>query len=153
MPTHQGKTQTDIVIGDGGEESRLISVLPKQRFEYSYLGTAATLNVCFHEAIDTTGYKSAWLLLRVHSHNLTAGQSIVFGAIGTDPSPYDPNEFWDVTSILSTTVNSTVASPALLTATHSNLFPFLKVAMTVTQSTLNTAFYADLSADLVLRRF
>jgi hypothetical protein len=152
MPTHQGKTQTDIVISDGGD-STAIPVLPKQRFDYTYLGTAGSLNVCFHEAIDTTGYKSAWLLLRVHSHNLTAGQSIAFGAVGTAPSPYDPNEFYDATSILATTVNSTVASPALLTATHSNLFPFLKVAMTVTQSSANTPFYADLSADLVLRRF
>lgn len=133
----------------------ITQIIPKQRFDFTWLGDNATKTVVLHSALNVVPYYRARLAVRLHATSTTgliSTQSIVLAGYGTDPSPDDPAEFTKSTSTLSVTLNSSSTVPSLESATASDFDPFLKIALTFTQgATGGTAFWAELSADLVLR--
>jgi hypothetical protein len=64
----------------------IIPILKKQTFDYTFLGTSSSSTLVLHSALKTMPYKSARLLLRVHSVSMTATQTIVFSVTGTHPT-------------------------------------------------------------------
>lgn len=134
----------------------ITQIIPKQRFDFTWLGNAATKTLVLHSALNVVPYYYARLAVRLHatsSTGLVGDQEITLAAYGTDPSPDDPAEFTKSASTLSVTLNVGSGSPPLLlSAADSDLDPFLKIALTFEQdATGGTAFWAELSADLVLR--
>ena len=131
----------------------ITQLIEKQRFDFTWLGSNATKTIVLHSALNVVPYYRARLAVRLHATSgLTAGQSVVLAGYGTDPSPDDPAEFTKSASSLSVTLDSSSTVPSLESATASDLDPFLKIALTFTQSASSgTSFWVEMSADLVLR--
>ena len=133
----------------------ITQIIPKQRFDFTWLGSSATKTLVLHSALNVVPYYYARLAFRLHATSSTgfvSTQSIVLAGYGTDPSPDDPAEFTKPAATLSATLNSSSTVPSLTSDTASDLDPFLKIALTFTQgATGGTAFWAELSADLVCR--
>lgn len=132
----------------------LISILPMTEFNFSFLNASSNKSIVLHPALDVTGYHYARLIVRVHEIDIATGvgsPNIEIGAFGTAPSSADPRDFALSSSSLSVTIN-TQAAGALVSATDSDLYPFLKLYAKGSQGTSNgTRLFAVLSADLLLR--
>lgn len=134
----------------------IVPVLKKTPYDYSFLAAApASQSIVLHRALNVVPYKFGRLLVRVHSSTMNdSSQTISFDCFGTDPSSEDPQEFTDTSAQLGVTLtgsSSTVAAGYLGTDTQTDLFPYLKVMVTFSQSTSGARFYIELSADLLLR--
>lgn len=129
----------------------VVPILPMSDYNFSFLSGTLTRTVQLHRALTCAPFYYGTLELRVHDHNLTSGQSIALQAWGTNPSREDPTEFTELTSTWQVTV-STTAAPYLERRSLSDIPAYLKILLRFTQGpTTGTAFYARLSADLVLR--
>jgi len=132
----------------------ITQLIPKQRYDFTWLGASASKVLVLHTALNVVPYYYARLAVRLHATSTTGltGQSVVLAGYGTDPSPDDPAEFTQSSAALTATLNSSTTAPALVTATASDLDPFLKFILTFNQDgTGGTDFWVELSADLVLR--
>jgi len=133
----------------------ITQIIPKQRYDFTWLGSSASKVLVLHSALNVVPYYYARLAVRLHATSTTGltGQSVVLTGYGTDPSPDDPAEFTQTTAALTVTLSSaTATAPALLTDNASDLDPFLKLILTFNQhSTAGTDFWVELSADLILR--
>ncbi|MCB9703057.1 MAG: hypothetical protein H6711_14275 [Myxococcales bacterium] len=132
----------------------ITQIIPKQRFDFTWLGNNATKTIVLHSALNVVPYYYARFAVRLHATcTLVTGQSVDLEAFGTDPSPDDPTEFTKTgTAALSASIDDSTSVPSLLSATASDLDPFLKLILTFNQcSTGGTPFWVELSADLILR--
>jgi len=130
----------------------IVPILRMTDYNFSFLTGNLSRTVRIHSALACAPFYYGTLELRVHDHNLTAGQSIVLSGWGTNPSREDPTEFTEATTTLSITVTSATAAPYLARRTQSDISTFLKVQLVFTQGTATgTALFARLSADLTLR--
>lgn len=131
----------------------VIPVLKRQRFEYSFLGGGASQVVTLMPAISVYSYYYAHLLVRVHARDMAAGQSILLSLYQTLPSDDDSREFTEVGALTDVTITSANPSvvPGITSRDTSSLGAYLKLLLTATQTTAPTTFYAELSAELVLR--
>lgn len=132
----------------------IIPILPQTYFDFSFLAAGGTKNLVFQAALDAVPFSSGRLLVRVHGVDFdnTLAQSMVVGVFGTDPIPGDSLEFTTSSMLMSVTVDETRSSGDLLSATSTDIYPFLKIGMAVTQDVSTSGrMWAQLSADLVLR--
>ncbi len=131
----------------------VIPVLKRQRFEYSFLTGVASQVVTLMPAISSSSYYYAHLFVRVHARDMTSGQSIQLALYHTLPSDDDSREFTAANSLTDVTITSAspAAVPGIVSRETSSLGAYLKLLLTATQTTGATTFYAELSAELVLR--
>jgi len=131
----------------------IIPVLKRRRFEFSFLGGVGSQVVTLQPAIETCNFYYAHLFVRVHSRSMVAGQSLVLGLYYTMPSDEDSSEYTASTELTSVTITSSspTAVPGLNQREVTSLGAYLKLLLTATQASSPSTFYAELSADLVLR--
>jgi hypothetical protein len=131
----------------------IIPVLKRRRFEFSFLAGNASQVVTLQPAIETCNYYYAHLFVRVHERSMAVGQSLALGLYYTLPSEDDPREFTDTSDLTSVTVTSAspAAVPGLLYREVSSPGAYLKLLLTASQASSPSTFYAELSAELVLR--
>lgn len=129
----------------------IVPILPMREYNFSFLSSTLTRTVQLHSALMCAPFYYGTLELRVHDHNLTAGQSIALQAWGTNPSREDPTEFTELATSWQIIV-STTAAPYLERRTLSDIPTYLKILLKFTQGSVSgTALFARLSADLTLR--
>jgi hypothetical protein len=130
--------------------AQLIAVLPKTRFEFSYLGPGATQSTVIWRALPVLPFYWLWLGIRVHAIDLSGGNgTYVLDASNTLPSDEDPAEFTIASPALSITLNSSTAAPSVQIVTASNAGPMLRMMLKMTQSTPSArAMYAEISGEL-----
>lgn len=131
----------------------IVPIIPKQRFDYSFLLADVDKSVVIHKALNVIPYKTGRLMVRVHSIDMSTGQDLTITAFGVNPSPDDPQDFVD-SSYTAMTVNldESNSDGDLTSTTDSNLYPYLKIQITFSQdATGSTTLFAELSADLLLR--
>lgn len=127
---------------------KVITILRKQTFDYTFLGASASETVTLHKALPVRPYYYYWLGLRVHNINIQTG-NFVLGLPNTLPYSQDPQEFTQTgTPTLQLTVSSAATAPSLLIDSGSNLGPYLKIILTATQGTAGNRLYAEFSAVL-----
>ncbi|MCB9705164.1 MAG: hypothetical protein H6711_25030 [Myxococcales bacterium] len=133
----------------------LVPILPKQRFDFTWLSSSASKSIVLHTALNVVPYYYLRFALRLHAAStspLTGTQSVVLAGYGTDPSSEDPAEFTKSSAALSVTLNSSSSIPSLNSATASDPDPFLKIMLTFTQtSSTGAPFWVELSADMIGR--
>jgi hypothetical protein len=131
----------------------IVAIIPKQRFDYSFLGSNLDKSVVIHKALNVIPYKTGRLMVRVHSIQMSAGQDISVDAFPVNPSPNDPQEFVDFAAgVISVTLDENNSAGDLKSSTSTDLYPYLKIQITFSQDTAGgTAFFAELSADLLVR--
>jgi hypothetical protein len=129
-----------------------IPVLPKQSFEYKFLGAGVTKEVTLFRALNLMSFKSARLIVRVHDVQHAGNGSFKVNVYTTAPSAYDSLEFSATSPTLECTVDSGSAAGDLEVDTDSDIAPFVKVVVVIKQDTVSAqALYAVLSADLIVR--
>lgn len=133
----------------------LIPVLKRRRFDFSHLAGGASQTVVLQPAIDAICYYYGHLLVRVHDRNMTSGQTFVFSLYYTAPSDEDTRDFtYTTSSVTDVTVdfNTSPASvPGLSQRELTSPGSYLKLELVATQASAPGKFYAELSADLVLK--
>lgn len=131
----------------------IIPVLKCRRLEFSFLGGGASQMITLQPAIETCNFYYAHLFVRVHARSMAAGQSLVLGLYYTMPSDDDSKEYTDTSELTSVTITSSSPSavPGLNHREVTSLGAYLKLLLTATQTSSPSTFYAELSADLVLR--
>lgn len=132
----------------------LLQVVPRKRFEYSHLAGGATQTVTLAAAVDVLNFYYVHVFVRVHTRNMSGGQSFKVGAYYTMPSCDDAREFTDVTAITELSITSAVPSAVsgIVHREFSGPGGYLKFLLTAAQSpTSPTTLYAELSVALVLR--
>jgi hypothetical protein len=50
----------------------IVAIIPKQRFDYSFLGSNLDKSVVIHKALNVIPYKTGRLMVRVHSIQMGA---------------------------------------------------------------------------------
>lgn len=131
----------------------IIPILPMTEFNFSFLNGGTSKTIVLAPAIDVINYRHVRLVVRVHEIDIATGvgsPKIEIGGYGTDPSPADPRDFALSSSDLSVIIN-TQSAGALVTASDTDTYPFLKLYAKGTQGTSNgTRLFAVLSADLIV---
>lgn len=132
----------------------IVPILDRRRLDYSFLAGTATQSLTLNPAFPTCDYFNAYLFVRVHSRNMTGGQSIVFSVFHALPSDEDPREFVDESSSLAD-VTITDSAPTVVPGIGYRELatpgPFLKFVLLATQTSVQSTFYAELSAVVVFR--
>lgn len=137
----------------------IIAALPRRRFEYSHLAGSATQTTVLLPEIATCDYNYAGLFIRVHARSMSSGQSLAFSLYNILPSQDDLREFVEDDgtgapyALLTVTVtnSSPVTVPRISYDTTTRVGPFLKMELKASQASSPASFYAELSAELLLR--
>lgn len=137
----------------------IITALPRRRLEYSYLGGSAYQTIVLLPEVATCDYNYAGLFIRVHSRSMSAGQSLAFNLYNILPSRDDLREFVEIdgagapSPLMTVTVTSAapMTAPSFKYDTTTRVGPFLKLALKASQASSPASFYAELSAELLLR--
>ena len=132
----------------------LTPVLDRRRIEYSFLSGGSSQVITLQPAIDVQEYSSGILFVRVHERNMTSGQSIALSLYYTLPSCDDSREFTSTSLLTDVTITSTspASTPGLSYREFSGAGAYLKLVLTATQTSVPSTFYAELSAELLLRK-
>lgn len=138
---------------------KLVPILCKRHFDFTAVAGGASQDIVLVADIDTASYVYAGIFVRVHARNMTAGQSLDFSLYNTLPTEADHREFVETDGAGSpsalVTVTVTSASPAAAPGMQSDyttrIGPFLKVVLSANQDSTPATFYAELSAELLLR--
>ncbi|MCB9705155.1 MAG: hypothetical protein H6711_24975 [Myxococcales bacterium] len=135
-----------------------IKLLPKTQYDFTYLSNGATQTIVLQPSISVAAYYRTHLLIRVHSLQMDAGQSVEFQLDNTLPSDEDPSEFIDRgvsgNPLTTVTITSSTSTPVLLSGTATDLQAGLRVRFIATQGSVpSTPFFVELSAVLVLCDF
>jgi len=127
---------------------RVIKLLSKRVLDFSFLSTSAVQTITLRRALPIVPFYYYWVGLRVHNKDIQTG-SFTLELPNTLPFSGDPQEFTEGgTPALQIVVNSGTAVPSLLTDTHTNLGPYVKVIVRAAQGTAGNRLYAELSAVL-----
>lgn len=136
-------------------ENVLVSVLEKQRLEFSHLGPSATESVILRPHITVINYNWVQLIVRVHARNLSSGQFVRLRLFNTLPSTEDSREFSETTDFayVDVTPSAPTSVPGLVNVVGSNPQAYLKFVALANQGSVGgTALYVELSAALLLRK-
>jgi hypothetical protein len=134
----------------------LVPILKMTEYDFSFLAGSSSQTKVLHPALNVASYYGR-LIVRVHETNIappSAGPSgtISIAGYGTDPSAEDPQEFTLSSQTFSASVDDGNSSGDLVSATASDLWPFLKIVVEATQGAgSGDRLYAVISADLLLR--
>jgi len=137
----------------------LITALPRRRLEYSFLAGSTSQTIVLLPEIATCNYNYAGIFVRVHSRSMAAGQSLQFNLYNILPTQDDLREFVEDDGTgspyplvtVTVTSSSPVTVPRITYDTTTRVGPFLKLELKASQASSPTAFYAELSAELLLR--
>jgi len=132
----------------------IIPIVPRRRFEYTFLAPSAAQSVTLAPSVEVFKFHYAHLFVRVHERSMVANQSYNWSLYYTLPSDEDSREFTDTSgAITSVTVTSSApsATPGLVHREFANLGAHLKLVLTANQSSAGGTLYAEMSAALVLR--
>jgi hypothetical protein len=132
----------------------IVPILDRRRLDYSFLPGSDQQSITLNPAFPTCDYLHAFLFVRVHSRAMTGGQSIVFSAFHALPSDEDPQEFVDESSSLAdVTITDSVPTvvPGISYRELATPGPFLKFVLLARQTSVQSQFYAELSAVVVFR--
>lgn len=137
----------------------LLTVLHRKRLEFSYLGGGASQTITLIPEIALCNYGYVAIYARVHERSMTSGQSLAFNLYNTLPTPHDAREFieMDASGNLVPFLTLTLTSAAPFSAPgfsyHSTTGqgPFAKLTLIATQTSVSSTFYAELSAEILLR--
>lgn len=137
---------------------RILNLLDRKRFEFSYLGGSASQSVTITPMIDACADGYMALYARIHARSMAAGQSLDFSVYNILPSDEDAREFveTDVSGapVSLFTVSITSTQPNAVPGMYSNSAssgPFAKVVLKATQASSPATFYAEISLLLHLR--
>lgn len=133
----------------------VVPVLPKTRFEYSYLAPSASQQVILQPALDVGEYYYFQLIVRIHERSFSGSQTIVLQLFNTLPSEEDSREFTSTSAFTPITITGVLPSavPGLLSSSGTDPGGFLKLLLTANQQAGSSGtLYAELSAVLVLRQ-
>lgn len=137
---------------------KILNLLERRRFEFSYLTGSTSQGVTIAPMIDVCGYGYVALYARVHARSMASGQSLNFNVYNILPSDEDAREFVETDStgapISLFTVSITSAQPAIVPGMYSNAStsgPYVKLVLTATQASSPATFYAEVSLLLHMR--
>jgi hypothetical protein len=137
-------------------ESKLVSVVEKNHYDFSYVPDGQTETIVLCRAINTIPYYHGSLWVRLHSARIGASVTAHVYARGVLPSRHDQQEFVldDATygSFIDSGDFGGKTAPWLAAAYSTDELPaFLQLELTVTQPTPATYAAFELSVDLLLR--
>lgn len=138
---------------------KMITALQRQRFEFSALGSSASQTVVLVPVICAVDFNYAGVYVRVHDRSMSSGQTLDFNLYNSLPSEDDARVFVDVDGtgapnpLVTVTVTSAVpgAVPGIVSDYSTRSGPFLRLELAATQAGTPATFYAELSAEVLLR--
>lgn len=77
---------------------KILNLLERRRFEFSYLTGSTSQGVTIAPMIDVCGYGYVALYARVHARSMASGQSLNFNVYNILPSDEDAREFVETDS-------------------------------------------------------
>lgn len=137
---------------------KILNLLERKRFEFSYLPNSASQSVTIAPLIDACGYGYVALYARIHERSMAAGQTLDFSIYNILPSDEDAREFveTDVTGapqslfVVSITSSQPNAVPGMYSNSSSS-GPYVKLLLKATQASSAATFYAEISLLLHMR--
>lgn len=140
----------------------LIKALGQKRFDFGYLGAAASQSITLVPVIESCDYGWAAIYVRVHERTMVAGQTLKIQLFNVLPCETDGREFIETQPvggsglpepILSVTVSSALptAIPGIYYNSVNSPGPYLKLALTATQAGAGSNFYTEISVLILMR--
>lgn len=136
-------------------KSQVVQLFEKRRFAFGTVANGGAMEYVLAKAVDITEFPDATLVVRIHDKSVPAESSVEVIVKAAAPTCEDPSvNFVTASSVASVSLSDTSGAPGevLLDQVRAGAGGWLQVLVKGNQGgTPPNTFYAELSADLVLR--